>query len=121
MAAHAFLMTCRLQGYTAAALAFSLMKHETCWSSTDKAIVQQWQSGRAGRRRLVHSVHETLAELELRMFLEGIDGTAEAPEPMSGRGFLTTMSRLFLFTLPDTRARWCSVPNCPALLCVGVA
>ena len=81
------------------------MKHETCWASTDKAIVQQWKSGRAGRRQLVRSVDETLATPELRMFLEGIDGTAEVPEPMSSRGFGTTLSRLFLFTLPSMRAR----------------
>ncbi len=44
-----------------------------------------------------------MATPELREFLEGIDSTAEKPAAMSSGGFLKTMSRLYLFTLPSLR------------------
>ena len=86
-------------------MAYAIMKHETCWASTDRAIVQQWQSGAKGRRTLVASVEETMQSPELQDFLEGMDGTAEEPEAIHSKGFLVMLSRTFFLTVPSYRVR----------------
>ena len=82
------------------------MRQETCWANTDKAIVQEWQAGTQGRRRLVTAAEESVQSPELRDFLEGMDPTNEEPEPMSSKGFLRTLSRTFFFTVPSYRVRY---------------
>ena len=95
----------RFKGYASQALAYSIMKHETSWANTDRAIVEQWQSGSSGRRKLIEDICETLRSPELGDFLEGMDPTVENPPAMRSRGFLTLLSRLFLFTVPTYRVR----------------
>ncbi|KAK9836640.1 hypothetical protein WJX74_005022 [Apatococcus lobatus] len=92
-------------GYKSQALAFCIMRQETCWANTDKAIVQEWQAGPQGRRRLVAAAEESVQSPELRDFLEGMDPTNEQPEPMSSKGLLRTMARTFFFTVPSYRVR----------------
>ena len=97
---------CRLKGYRAQALAYSIMRLETCWASTDKALTQEWQSGLKGRRRLVAAVEAILQAPELMDFLEGMDATDEEPETIHSKGFWVTMSRMMLLTLPSCRVRY---------------
>ena len=81
------------------------MKHETCWASTDKALVEQWQSGCKGRCVLAEAFEETLQTSELRIFLEGLDATHEEPERIHSRGCWVTLFRVLFATLPSKRAR----------------
>ena len=96
---------CRFDGYKSQALAFCIMRQETCWANTDKAIVQEWQAGTQGRSRLVAAAAESVQSPELRDFLEGMDPTNEQPAPMSSKGLLKTLSRTFFFTVPSYRVR----------------
>ena len=96
---------CRLKGYAGQALAFSLMKHETYWANTDRALVDQWQSGRAGRLSLIAAIQETLRGPDLRDFLECMDAVCEEPEPFKSKSLWVTLSRLFLFTVPRYRIK----------------
>ena len=77
---------CRFDGYRAQALAFSIMRQETCWSNTDRAIVQEWQAGAKGRRRLVAAVEDSLHAPELKEFLEGIDPSEEGARTYQQQG-----------------------------------
>ena len=81
------------------------MRQETCWSNTGRAIVQEWQSGAKGRRRLVAALEDSLLAPELKDFLEGMDPSEEEPEPINSKGSLVTMARMFLFTVPSYRVR----------------
>lgn len=112
---------CRFDGYRAQALAFSIMRQETCWSNTDKAIVQEWQSGARGRRRLVAAVEDSLHAPELKDFLEGMDPSEEKPEPINGKGRLATLARMLFFTVPSYRVRsvsltYAAIPAMPPVL-----
>lgn len=79
------------------------MKYESTWTTTDKALVQQWQAGRKGRRHLVGCIEEILQGPELKDFLEGLDAEHEAPESLNSNGWLVALSRIFFLTLPDHR------------------
>lgn len=94
-----------MEGHIAQALAFGIMRYESTWASTDKALVQQWRAGRKGRHHVVQSVLEILQGPELIGFLEGLDGENEAPEKLTSRGWLTTLSRVLFWTLPDHRVK----------------
>lgn len=96
---------CRLKGYAGQALAFSLMKHETYWANTDRALVDQWQSGRAGRLSLIAAIQGTLRGPDLQDFLECMDAVCEEPEPFKSKSLWVTLSRLFLFTVPRYRIK----------------
>ena len=98
-------LCCRFNRYAAQALAYSIMRHETCWASTDRAIVQQWQAGSKGRRALVAAVEESLYSPELKEFLEGMDPVHESPEPLNSKGSLVKASRLLFFSVPTYRSR----------------
>ena len=98
-------LSCRFSRYTAQALAYSIMRYETCWASTDRAIVQQWQAGSKGRRALVAAMEESLYSPEMQEFLEGMDPVDESPEPLNSKGFLVTVSRSLFFTVPSSRSR----------------
>ena len=97
---------CRPEGYTGPALAFCIMKHETCRASTDKALVDQWQAGGKGRSELMAAVTAILQSSELLTFLEGLNATEEEPEPINSRGCWVMLCRTCLLTLPSSRARY---------------
>lgn len=81
------------------------MRYETCWASTDRAIVQQWQAGFKGRQALVGAVEESLYSPEMQEFLEGMDPVDENPKPLNSNGGLLTLSRLLFFTVPSSRSK----------------
>lgn len=95
----------KLRGYAGTALAYSIMKHETCWASHEQSIADLWRIGRKGRLRLAASLAKIIKSPELQDFLEGMDPIVEEPESMTSTGYLIALSRLFLFTLPNHRAR----------------
>lgn len=81
------------------------MRYETCWASTDRAMVTQWQAGSKGRRALVAAVEESLYSPEMQEFLEGMDLVDENPEPLNSKGYLVKLSRSLFFTVPGSRSR----------------
>ena len=100
-----FFWVCRFEGKEPEALAFAIMKHDTMWGSTPKAIVQQWRRGRRGRAELVASIESLLMHAEVVDFLDGIDGRFSNPASISNKGMWPCMQRLFCFSLPTNRTR----------------
>lgn len=81
------------------------MRYETRWANTGRSIPEEWRSGIKGHCRLAATVEDSLHTPEVSHFLEGMDRLSEEPEPISSKGFLVTLSRMFLFTLPSHRIR----------------
>ena len=96
---------CRFQGKEPEALAFAIMKHDTLWGSTPKAIVQQLRKGRSGRAILLRMIEGMLLSDDIDDFLDGLDGRKERQHHISGDGWSTTVARLFCFRLPTNRTR----------------
>ena len=96
---------CRFEGKAAQALAFAILKHESLWSATDEAIVQQWPRGRHGRRRIIADIEDILASPETFSFLDGLDEEPLHAERLTSGGILTTLARLLCCSLPARRIR----------------
>lgn len=111
----------RMRGYAGTALAYSIMKHETCWASHEQSIADLWHAGHKGRLRLAASLAKIIRSPELQDFLEGMDPIVEEPETVTSKGCLMALSRLFLFTLPNHRARCVCRHSWPYAHASGVA
>ena len=96
---------CRFEGKEPEALAFAIMKYDTLWSSTPKAIIQQWRRGRRGRAELVASIESLLMHAEVVDFLDGLDGRFRTPAAIGNQGVWPCMRRLLCFSLPTNRTR----------------
>ena len=101
----AFVWVYRFEGKEPEALAFAIMKYDTMWSSTPRAIIQQWRRGRRGRAELVASIESLLMHAEVVDFLDGLDGRFRTPAAIGNQGVWPCLQRLFCFSLPTNRTR----------------
>ncbi|KAK9803523.1 hypothetical protein WJX73_002438 [Symbiochloris irregularis] len=93
----------RFDGKSAQALAYAILKHESLWSATDRAIVQQWPKGSKGRRRIIADIEDILSSPDTTDFLEGLDQEPLYADEINSRGCWTMLARLLCCALPPHR------------------
>ena len=86
-------------------MAYAILKHESLWSTTDRAIVQQWPKGQRGRRAIIRVMEEILDSPELMEFMEGLDLEPLYADTITSRGWCTAIARLLCCALPARRVR----------------
>ncbi len=101
-----FASLCRFEGKEPEALAFAIMKHDTVWGSTSRAIVQLLRRGRKGRKQLGQMIEGVLVSPEVEEFLEGLDTRPAQTHSIFGEGAWRALSRLFCLVLPSQRTRY---------------
>ncbi|KAK9807188.1 hypothetical protein WJX73_005815 [Symbiochloris irregularis] len=95
----------RYSGKAAQALAYAILKHESLWSATDRAIVQQWPKGSRGKKRIIADIEDILSSPDTTDFLEGLDMEPLYADEIDSGGCCTTLARMFCCALPPHRIR----------------
>lgn len=99
-------------------MAYAILKHESLWATTDRAIVQQWPKGARGRWSIIKVLEDILQSAEIMDFLDGVDIEPLYAEDISSRGFCTMLARLVCCALPPRRIRYRILP-CQAAPATG--
>ena len=86
-------------------MAYAILKHESMWSATDRAIVQQWFKGRRGRRNIMQVIEEILDSQEVVDFMEGLDIEPLYADTVSSAGVWAMLARVLCCALPARRIR----------------
>ncbi|KAK9802724.1 hypothetical protein WJX73_001425 [Symbiochloris irregularis] len=93
----------RYSGKAAQAPAYAILKHESLWSATDRAIVQQWPKGMSGRKRIIADIEDILSSPDTTDFMEGLDMEPLYADEIDSEGWCTTIARMFCCSLPPHR------------------
>ncbi len=109
----------RFEGKEPEALAFAIMKHDTLWGSTSKAVVQQLRKGHKGRKAVIRMIEGLLLSNEIDEFLEGLDGRREKQHSIYKDGWSRALARLFCFQLPTYRTRYLQTSSSDAFIVVA--
>ena len=96
---------CRFEGKEPEALAFAIMKHDTVWGSTSRAIVQLLRRGHKGRKQLGQMVEGVLISPEVDDFLDGLDTRPAQMHSVFHEGAWRAATRLFCLALPSQHTR----------------
>lgn len=86
-------------------MAFAIMKHDTVWGSSSKAIVQLLRRGRKGHKQLGQMVEGVLISPEIDDFLDGLDTRPAQMHRILHEGIWRAMARLFCLALPSQHTR----------------
>ncbi|KAK9842423.1 hypothetical protein WJX84_004112 [Apatococcus fuscideae] len=95
----------RFEGKEPEALAFAIMKHDTVWGSTSRAIVQLLRRGHKGRKQLGQMVEGVLISPEIDDFLDGLDTRPAQMHSIFHEGVWRATTRLFCLALPSQHTR----------------